>query len=162
MGNSEYYIQYYIVNAVKSSLTLTNNSLGVGLASGSFKRHESTNCSASAENRPSGVSLGAGSFTMCCKSSRMLIVIPPPWRLTPLDLRFSFLSVFFLDTAAEIAGRWLPGLEGERVPSRSERSESSESESAKGNRPRASSIKLIPNDHTSDFTVYCAPCMRSG
>jgi len=54
------------------------------------------------------------------------------------------------------------GRPGERVPSKSDRSESSSDDSENGKRPRANSISEIPNDQTSDFTVYCAPCMRSG
>lgn len=56
------------------------------------------------------------------------------------------------------------GRPGESVLSRSERSDSSESESesANGKRPSASSISEMPRDHTSDLTVYCAPCIRSG
>ena len=57
-----------------------------------------------------------------------------------------------------------PGRSGWRVPSRSERSESSESSVLleKGKRPRASSMREMPRDQTSDLTVYCAPCIRSG
>jgi hypothetical protein len=54
------------------------------------------------------------------------------------------------------------GREGERVPSKSDRSESSEEDSEKGKRPRASSMRETPRDQTSDLTVYCSPCMRSG
>lgn len=94
----------------------------------------------------------------------MLIVIPPPWRLTPLLFRFFFLSRFSLSaliSAADLSVRF-PGLDGERVLSKSERSESSDEESEKGKRPRASSINEIPSDQTSDLTVYWAPCIRSG
>lgn len=55
-----------------------------------------------------------------------------------------------------------PGLLGDSVPSRSDKSESSETDSAKGNLPIANSIKEIPVDQTSDLTVYCAPWIRSG
>jgi hypothetical protein len=51
---------------------------------------------------------------------------------------------------------------GESVPSKSERSESSSEDSENGKRPRASSISDMPRDQTSDFTVYWAPCIRSG
>lgn len=48
------------------------------------------------------------------------------------------------------------GRPGESVPSRSDKSESSDSESdsANGNRPSASSMSEMPRDHTSDLTVY--------
>ena len=55
-----------------------------------------------------------------------------------------------------------PGRAGDRVPSKSESSSSSDVDSENGKRPRASSIKEMPSDHTSDLTVYCAPCIRSG
>lgn len=56
-----------------------------------------------------------------------------------------------------------PGRAGESVFSKSDRSESeSSSDSEKGKRPSASSMSEMPSDQTSDFTVYCAPCMRSG
>ncbi len=38
----------------------------------------------------------------------------------------------------------------------------SSGESEKGNRPRASSIREMPRDQTSDLMVYGAPWMRSG
>lgn len=136
----------------------TSSSLGVIRASGSLNKQLSTKSSASLGNRPSGVSRGAGSFTICCNSSRMLIIMPPPCKLTPLDFRrsfFVFLSLSFL-TGGKVM------VLGERVPSKSERSESSGSDSEKGNRPRASSINEIPSDQTSDLTVYWAPCIRSG
>ena len=132
---------------------LTSRSLGVFLCSGSFSRQLSTKSSASLGNRPSGVNLGAGSLTICWSNSRMLIVIPPPCRLTPLLLRFFFFSFASLESfVARGAGRL-----GDSVPSKSERSESSDEDSAKGNRPSASSIREMPSDHTSDLTVYCAP-----
>ena len=89
----------------------------------------------------------------------MLMVMPPPCRLTPLLFRrlrlLSLLLSFFFSSGT--------GREGESVPSNSDRSESSsEADSEKGNRPRASSMSEIPRDHTSDLTVYCAPCIRSG
>jgi hypothetical protein len=55
-----------------------------------------------------------------------------------------------------------PGRLGDNVPSKSERSESSDEDSAKGNLPNASSISEMPVDHTSDLTVYWAPWIRSG
>jgi hypothetical protein len=143
---------------------LTRRSFGVFLASGSFSKQLSTKSSASLGKRPSGVSLGAGSFTMCWSSSRILIVMPPPCKLTPLLFRFFFLSRFSFSALAsslDLRARF-PGLLGDSVLSKSERSESSEAESEKGKRPRASSVKEIPNDQTSDLTVYCAPCIRSG
>ena len=70
----------------------TRRSFGVFRASGSLSKQLSTKSSASFGKRPSGVRRGAGSFTMCWRSSRILIVIPPPWRLTPLLFRFFFLS----------------------------------------------------------------------
>ena len=88
----------------------------------------------------------------------MLMVIPPPWRLTPLLFRFFFFSRRSR-SAAEIA--MSPGRLGESVDSKSDRSESSAS-SENGNRPSASSMSEIPRDQTSDLTVYCAPWMRSG
>lgn len=145
---------------------LTKRSFGVLLVSGSLYKQLSTKSSASEGNRPSGVNLGAGSFTICCNSSKILIVIPPPCKLTPLLFRFFFLSAFSLSSLVLIVDRGKPasgpGREGERVPSKSERSESSDEESAKGNRPRASSMREMPRDQTSDLTVYCAPCIRSG
>jgi len=137
----------------------TRRSFGVFRWSGSFNRQLFTNSSAALGNLPSEVNFGAGSLTMCCSSSRMLIVIPPPWRLTPLlflRLRFfSLVSSFFLSSGT--------GRDGESVPSKSDRSESSsDADSENGNRPSASSISEIPRDHTSDLTVYCAPCIRSG
>lgn len=137
----------------------TRSSLGVFLASGSFNRQASTNSSASFGNRPSGVNRGAGSFTICCRSSRMLIVMPPPCRLTPLLFLLSFFFVFcFVGSPDRLR---TPGREGESVFSYSE-SVSSSDDCEKGNRPRANSIREIPRDHTSDLTVYCAPCIRSG
>lgn len=139
----------------------TNNSFGVGLASGSLSKQLFTNPTASGGNFSSGVKRGASSLTICCKSSRMLIVMPPPCKLTPLLFRLSFLDVTLLRTEPG-AGRAIdPGLAGDSVLSKSESSSSSE-ESAKGKRPRASSIREMPRDQTSDFTVYCAPWMRSG
>lgn len=93
----------------------------------------------------------------------MLIVIPPPCRLTPLLFRFFFLSRFSLSARACAAflSVMAPGRLGESVLSKSDRSESSES-SENGNRPSASSMSEIPSDHTSDLTVYCAPWIRSG
>ena len=147
----------------------TNNSFGVFLTSGSFNRQVSTKFSASAGNRPSGVSFGAGSFTICCKSSKILMVIPPPCKLTPLLFRRFFLSRFSFSAAfsafissADRSVRLLGRDVGDNVFSKSERSESSEDDSAKGNRPSASSINEMPRDHTSDLTVYCAPWIRSG
>lgn len=140
----------------------TIKSFGVFLASGSFSRQLSMKLSASFGYRPSGVSRGAGSFTMCCKSSKMLIVMPPPCRLTPLLFLLSFFGVVRLIRAGGRPESEIdPGRAGESVPSYSE-SESSEVDSENGKRPRASSIKEIPSDHTSDLTVYCAPCIRSG
>lgn len=57
---------------------LTNNSFGVFLTSGSLNKHASTNSTAAFGNLPSGVSLGAGSLTICCSNSRILIVLAPP------------------------------------------------------------------------------------
>jgi hypothetical protein len=71
----------------KSNTKLTINSPGVLLSSTSFIKHASTNASASLENLPSGPNLGAGSLTIWCMSSIMLIVIPPPWRETPFERR---------------------------------------------------------------------------
>lgn len=135
----------------------TKRSLGVIRASGSFNRQLSTKSSASSGNRPSGVSRGAGSLTMCWSNSNMLIIIPPPCRLTPLLFRLSFFDVL---PCSFLGGS--PIVPGDSVPSKSDRSESSGSVSAKGNRPSASSMSEIPKDHTSDLTVYCAPCIRSG
>lgn len=77
--------------------SLTKRSFGVHLASGSFNRQHSTNASAILGNLPSPqgplFNLGAGSFTICCSSSKMLIVIPLPCKLTPLLFLLSF---FFL------------------------------------------------------------------
>jgi hypothetical protein len=87
----------------------------------------------------------------------MLIVIPEPCKLTPLLFRLSF---FTLSIILERGGR--PIEPGESVPSKSERSESSSDDSAKGKRPSASSMSEMPKDQTSDLTVYWAPCMRSG
>jgi hypothetical protein len=50
-----------------------------------------------------------------------------------------------------------PGRLGDSVPSKSDRSESSDEDSANGNLPSASSIREMPVDHTSDLTVYWAP-----
>lgn len=130
---------------------LTSKSFGVFLASGSFNKQLSTKSSASLGNLPSGVNLGAGSFTICCSSSKILIVIPPPCKLTPLLFRFFLLSAFSFSALLRAGGR---GREGDSVPSNSDRSESSSSDSAKGKRPRASSISEIPRDQTSDLTVY--------
>ena len=93
----------------------------------------------------------------------MLIVIPPPWRLTPLLFRFFFLSRRSLSAraCAAVGSARSPGRLGESVLSKSERSESSAS-SEKGKRPSASSMSEIPSDQTSDLTVYCAPWIRSG
>ena len=129
----------------------TKSSFGVFLTSGSLNKQLSMN--ASAAGCVPGGNLGAGSLTMCCKSSRMLIVMPPPWRDTPLLFRLSFFAV---DDGGKAIGPG-PGFEGESVPSKSERSESSSGESEKGKRPSASSIREIPRDQTSDFTVYWAP-----
>lgn len=49
------------------------------------------------------------------------------------------------------------GLEVESVSSssaKSDKSESSDEDSAKGKRPSANSMREIPSDHTSDLTVY--------
>ena len=92
----------------------------------------------------------------------MLIVIPPPWRLTPLLFLFFFFSLRSRSAcacAAETASS--PGRLGESVFSKSDRSESSES-SEKGKRPSASSMSEIPSDQTSDLTVYGEPWIRSG
>lgn len=136
---------------------LTRRSFGVFLASGSFSKQLSTKRSACGGNRPSGVSLGAGSFTICCSSSRMLIVIPSPCKLTPLLFLLSFLDVFFRGRGGGRPRAMDPGRRGESVPSRSERSESSDDDSEKGKRPSANSMREIPRDQTSDLTVYCAP-----
>lgn len=140
----------------------TRRSFGVCLSSGSFNKHPSTKFSAIFGNLPSGVNLGAGSFTICCSSSKILMVIAPPCKLTPLLFRLFFFASFslsFFDALDFGGGRprgW--GLDGERVPSKSERSESSsDTESEKGKRPRASSMREMPRDQTSDLTVYCAP-----
>ena len=88
------------------------------------------------------------------------MVIPPPCRLTPLLFRrfrllSLLLSIFFFSSCT--------GRPGEREPSKSDRSESSsEVDSENGNRPSASTMSEIPRDHTSDLTVYCAPCIRLG
>ena len=70
---------------------------------------------------PSGVNRGAGSFTMCCNSSKMLMVIAPPCKLTPLLFRLSFLAVLFLLFLILAGGRpdneMEPGRAGESVPS---------------------------------------------
>ncbi len=143
-------------------MKLTNKSLGVFRMSGSFSRQLSMKSSASFGYRSSGVSRGAGSFTICCRSSRMLIVIPPPCRLTPLLFRLSFFDVFlFIRAGGSPDSDIEPGRAGDRVLSNSE-SESSDVDSENGKRPKASSISEIPSDHTSDLTVYCAPCIRSG
>ena len=139
---------------VTTRLRHTSKSFGVFLASGSFNKQLSMNISASRGNLPSGVSRGAGSLTICCNSSKMLIVIFPPCKLTPLLFRFSFFALFKGDRASDISRESDPGRPGERVPSRSERSESESSDSENGKRPRASSIREMPRDHTSDFTVY--------
>ena len=145
---------------------LTNKSFGVFLLSGSFNRQLSINDSATLGYRPSGVSRGAGSFTICCSSSKILIVIPPPCKLTPLLFRLDFFCELFIFLLRRADGRpeseIEPGRAGDSVPSKSESSSSSEVESENGNLPRASSMSEIPNDHTSDLTVYCAPCIRSG
>lgn len=140
----------------------TRRSFGVCLSSGSFNKHPSTKFSAIFGNLPSGVNFGAGSFTICCSSSKILIVIAPPCKLTPLLFRLFFFASFslsFFDALDFGGGRprgW--GLDGERVPSKSERSESSsDTESENGKRPRASSMREMPRDQTSDLTVYCAP-----
>ena len=150
----------------------TRSSLGVGLSSGVFNKQLSTKSSASRGKRPSGVNFGAGSLTICCRSSKILIVIPPPCRLTPLLLRLSFLLVSpFLSFFSRLraGGKGIPDIEpgrwGESVPSKSSKSDKSESDvssSENGKRPNASSISEIPRDQTSDLTVYCAPWIRSG
>jgi hypothetical protein len=68
----------------------------------------------------------------------MLIVWPPPPKLTPLLACGRFGSV---------------ALGSKSISS---------GESEKGNRPRASSIREMPRDQTSDLMVYGAPWMRSG
>ena len=140
-------------------MRLTSRTFGGFLASGSLSRQLSTKSSASLGYRPSGVNLGAGSFTICWSNSNILMVMPPPCKLTPLLFLFFFLSAFSFSALVRAGGS---GRLGESVPSNSDRSESSSSESAKGNRPRASSMSEMPSDHTSDLTVYCAPCIRSG
>jgi len=142
----------------------TSKSFGVFLLSGSFNRQLSINISASFEYLPSGVNRGAGSLTICCSSSKILIVIPPPCKLTPLLFRLSFFGVFLLIRAGgRPESESDPGRAGDRVPSKSESPpSSSDTDSEKGKRPRASSIKEMPSDHTSDLTVYGAPCIRSG
>lgn len=139
----------------------TCRSFGVFLSSGFFSRQSLTKPSASWGNRPSGVNFGAGSLTICCNSSSMLIIIPPPCRLTPLLFRLSFLLLFFF---LVLASRFRPpGCDGDNVPSKSENSDSESSDdSEKGNRPKASSISVMPRDQTSDLTVYWAPWIRSG
>jgi hypothetical protein len=94
----------------------------------------------------------------------MLIVIPPPWRLTPLLFRLFFFAFFSSRSFFDFGGGSAIGRDGESVPSNSDRSESSspDDESAKGKRPSASSMSEMPSDQTSDLTVYCAPCIRSG
>ena len=90
----------------------------------------------------------------------MLIVVPPPCRLTPL----LFLLFFFVNIALRERSDRLrePGRPGESVFSYSGSLSSSEVGCENGKRPRASSIKEIPSDHMSDLTVYWAPCIRSG
>jgi len=90
----------------------------------------------------------------------MLIVIPPPCKLTPLLFLLAFFFDFCLVGSSDKLR--LPGRAGESVFSNSESDSSSDVDCEKGKRPRASSIKEIPRDHTSDLTVYCAPCIRSG
>lgn len=138
---------------------LTSRSFGVFLISGSFNKQLSTKLSASGGNLPSGVNLGAGSLTICCNSSKMLIVIPPPCRLTPLLFLLSFFALSFRDLGKDNAAidPIEPGRAGDRVLSKSDRSESSDSDSENGKRPKASSMREMPSDHTSDLTVYCAP-----
>lgn len=87
----------------------------------------------------------------------MLIVIPPPCKLTPLLFLLSFFAVFTRGRAGGRPNTRDPGRAGESVPSKSERSESSDDDSENGKRPSASSIKDTPSDQTSDFTEYCAP-----
>ena len=98
---------------------LTNKSLGVFLLSGSFNRQLSINDSATLGYRPSGVSRGAGSFTICCNNSKILIVIPPPCRLTPLLFRLAFLFciVFFRRAGGRPESDMDPGRAGDSVPS---------------------------------------------
>lgn len=89
--------------------------------------------------------------------------MPPPCKLTPLLLRLSFAPVFFLMRAGGSPDNETdPGRRGESVFSKSESDSPSDVDSEKGKRPRASSINEMPSDHTSDLTVYWAPCIRSG
>ena len=92
---------------------LTSSSFGGFLASGSFNKHASTNSSAALGNLPSGVNLGAGSLTICCSNSKILIVLDPPWRLTPMLFRFLFLSSLDFFCPVEGLNRGLPG---DKVP----------------------------------------------
>lgn len=150
---------------IKSS---SSSCFGVGRNLTSFIRHLSTNSSAF---EPNFVRRGGSSLTMYCRRSKIditpffffgvcvLIVcfVARPW-VTPIvvpaldDARgrvaFDGLNV---ELALSVKSSSIPSL-----------SLSSSSISENGNLPSAISTSVIPKLHTSDFTVYCAPCIRSG
>lgn len=132
---------------------LTNNSFGFFLKPGSLRKQSSTKTCASLGNLSTGTSRGAGSLTMYCRRSRIDIVGPAAAAAA----------------AAAFAAFWFAGFPRAVVRNSRGRSESSgdvgvsaESESEKGKRPRASSMRLIPNDQISDLTEYSPPWIRSG
>jgi hypothetical protein len=84
----------------------------------------------------------------------MLIVCPPPPRLTPLSFFFFFPS--------SLGGLEDRGRVGSGSTTSSSLSEAESGESENGNRPRASSMRDTPRDQTSDLIVYGAPWIRSG
>lgn len=145
----------------------TRRVFGLCLSSGSFIKQASTNSSSSSENW--GPNLGAGSRTIWCISSMMLIEdIPSAPNSIPRLLNLLFLF-FLLNANVESRCVGVLFLRSESSlseslffsSSRSERSSSS-STSQKGNCPVASSMSVIPSDHISDFTEYSAPWIRSG
>lgn len=100
--------------------------------------------------------LGGGSLTIRCRSSSMDIWVepcPPPSSDTPS---------FRLGVVAPPPPPPPLGRVGESVPRKSSSSSSSSSSSANGKRPNAISMMVIPKDHTSDFTLYWSPWIRSG
>jgi hypothetical protein len=116
---------------------LTSNSFGFFRNPGSLRKQSSTKTCASLGNLSTGTSLGAGSLTIYCNRSRMDIVGP----------------------AAGGFGAGLPRAVERNSSGRSESSGVCEGSSSfwNGKRPRASSMRLIPNDQISDRTEYSPP-----
>ena len=125
---------------------LASNSCGDFRLFGSLSKQPSMNEVADSGNsRLRLTSLGAGSLTIWCSNSRILIVWPPPPKLTPLS--------FFFFLPSSLGGLEDRGRVGSGSTRSSSLSEAESGESENGNRPRASSMRDTPSDQTSDLIV---------